>query len=142
MTDRILEIADLLMGAAHADKELREEEKVAVRDLLSELLKVSELPADVEARLGGFDPAAWELSTVAARFASDAPADKRKLLELVAAVHDADQEIDLAEDEYLGSLARALGMPDADIVDLELDYEIEDLRDHLRDLRKPPPIPA
>lgn len=142
MTDRILEIADLLMGAAHADKELRAEEEVAVRDLLTDLLKVSELPADVDARLRGFDPGAWKLATTAARFASDATADKRKLIELVAAVHDADDEMDLAENEYLVDLARALGLPAAEIADLELDYEVEDLRDHLRALRKPPPIPA
>lgn len=141
MKDRILEIADLLMGAAHADDELRQEEATMVRGLLTRLLEVDELPAEVAARLKGFDPKGFDLGMAAGQFAGDATADKRKLLELVASVHDADDELDLAEDEYLGSLARALGLSEAEFDDLDLDYEIEDLRDHLSALRKPPPLP-
>jgi uncharacterized tellurite resistance protein B-like protein len=140
MKDRILDITDLLMGAAHADNVLHAKEEQAVRSLLAELIG-GELPAEVDARIKGFDKASFVLEHTANPFAAGRPTDRRKLLELVAAVHDADEEIDLAEDEYLGSLARALGLPDNEVVDLKVDYEIEDLRDHLREIRTPPPIP-
>ena len=141
MKDRILEIADLLMGAAHADDELRQEEATMVRGLLARLLEVDELPANVGARVKEFDPEKFDLTMTASQFAADATTEKRKLLELVASVHEADDELDLAEDEYLGSLARALGLAEDEFDDLELDYEVEDLRDHLSALRKPPPLP-
>ncbi len=142
MTDRILEIVDLLMGAAHADKELRSEEERVIRQLLARLLAADELPPEVDARVRGFEPTRFDLVGTAARFAADSDQDKRKLVELVAAVHDADEEIDLDEDTYLGELAGALGMPDVAVADLTLDYEVEDLREHLRKLRQPPPIPG
>ena len=141
MTDRILHIVDLLMGAAHADHELRAGETAAVRELVAELLGVERLPAEVEARIRGFDPAGFRLVEAAAAFRSDPASEQRRLVELVAAVHDADDEIDLAEDDYLRALARALGLADGAVADLQLEYEIEDLRDHLRRLRQPPPIP-
>ena len=56
-------------------------------------------------------------------------------------MRDADEEVDVAEDEYLVSLAQALGMDKKDYEDLTLDYEIEDLRDHLASLRSIPPAP-
>lgn len=140
MEDRILEITDLLMGAAHADNVLHDKEEQAVRKLLGELLG-GDVPAEVDARIKGFDPKAFNLEHAAQGFLKGKPEDRRKLLELVSAVHDADEEIDLAEDEYLGTLAKALGLPDNEVVDLQVDYEIEELRDHLRDIRKPPPIP-
>jgi len=141
MNDRILEICDLLMGAAHADKVFLESEEKAVRSLLAGLLGADELPAEVDARIKAFDPAAFVLEHTANKFVADRPGDRRKLLELVAAVHDADEEIDFAEDEYLGAVATALGLPDAEVVDLKVGYEIEELRDHLRDVRSPPPMP-
>ena len=139
--DRILEIADLLMGAANADQEVRSEEVAAVRGLLRELLEVDQLPPDLEARVTGFSAAKLDVARLAARFIGDPPAQKRKLLELVVAVRDADDVIDLDEDAYLRDLARALGVPHADIADLVLEHEVGDLRAYLASLRIPPPIP-
>lgn len=141
MKDRILDITDLLMGAAHADNVLHQKEEQAVRTLLGELLGAKELPSEVDARIKGFDKASFVLEHTASPFVAGRPTERRKLLELVAAVHDADDEIDLAEDEYLGTLAKALGLPDSEVVDLKVDYEVEDLRDHLREIRAAPPVP-
>ena len=48
ITDRILPLCELLLGAAYADKELKEQEKDKVRDLLEEL--GGELPTETELR--------------------------------------------------------------------------------------------
>jgi len=135
-------ITDLLLGAVYADDAVRDTEQRAVRKLLSELLEAEGVPAEVDARLRGFDHRAFDLAAAAADFAADPPINKRRLLELVAAVRDADDEIDLAEDEYLVALARALDLPESDYADLRLEYEVDELREHLGALRAaPPPVP-
>jgi uncharacterized tellurite resistance protein B-like protein len=143
MADRILEITDLLMGAAHADRELRPEEDAAVRKVLGELLGEPDLPADVEARVNAFIATAFDLEQTAKTFADDPASEKKKLLELVASVRDADDEIDLDEDAYLRNLAKAIGVPEAELADLVVDYEVEELRERARSLRTalPPPVP-
>ncbi|AKF09984.1 TerB family tellurite resistance protein [Sandaracinus amylolyticus] len=140
----ILVITDLLLGAVHADGSKSGEEIHVVRDLLKELLDQRDLPESIEKRIELFEPGDFSLAECAATFASAEPERKRRLLELVAAVRDADEEVDVAEDEYLVSLAKALGMKEAEYSDLTLDYEIEDLREHLSTLRsvKPPPLKA
>lgn len=141
-SESILTITDLLLGAVYADGERSGDEVQTVRDLLRELLDAKELPESLDARISHFEPGDFSLDESAAAFASAEPERKRRVLELVAAVRDADGEVDVAEDEYLVSLAKALGMKEAEYADLTLDYEIEDLRDHLANLRSlPPPVP-
>ena len=133
--DRVDLMADLMMGAAHADSELREREVEAVRDLLCKLTGTSALSDELQTRLARFRPAEFSLSVAASAFASESPARKRQLLELIAAVQEADQEIDLAEDGYLKSVAEALGVKREDYADLALEVEISDLADGFRQLR-------
>jgi len=143
--DRIHSITDLLLGATHADGVHKGEEEAVLRKLLKQWLKVDELPDEVEDRIAGFDAKAFDVKRAAADFTSDDKAEKRKLIELVAAVRDADGEVDLDEDAYLRGLARALGMKDEEYADLTLDIDIDvsDLAGNLAALRpsKPPPIP-
>jgi len=106
------------MDAAYADQKLHGEEKPAVKRFLRELLEAPALPIDLDFRIEEFDPAAFDLAATAAAFARDPPPVKRRLLELVAAVHAADGEIDLVEDEQLRRLATALGVPEADYADM------------------------
>ena len=82
MSDRILSVVDLLLGAAYADKELKEQERAEVRALVKEL--AGEVSADVEARIKTFDPAQFDLKAAAAPFFVDGDDEKRKLLFLVA----------------------------------------------------------
>lgn len=141
--DRILSIADVLLGAAYADGVLAGEEEALVRRFLSELLSADVLPAPLEAHLAAFDPERFELAAAAALFADDPWELKRNLLELVAQIRDADGEIDFAEDEYLVSLGDALEVPREEFADLATGIEIEELRTAFTALtRPPPPLPT
>ena len=136
MKDRLPLVADLLMEAAYADARLDGEEKDAVKRLLREILELPTLPMDLDFRIDEFDLERFDRGQVVAAFAGDAPHLKRRLLELVAAVHIADGEIDFAEDAHLRAVGEALGLPPESFKELVVDVveEIdlgEDL-DHLR----------
>jgi uncharacterized tellurite resistance protein B-like protein len=118
MEDRIFIIADLLMGAAHADQHLTGQEKAQVRKLLREVLGTTSLPLDLDFRIEEFDPKAFDLDKAAAAFTGDPPEAKRKLLDLLSAVHAVDEEFDLAEDAYLRRVGLAMGLPEERFRDL------------------------
>jgi uncharacterized tellurite resistance protein B-like protein len=109
MQARIANVADLLMGAAHADAFLHGQEKVAVRRILREVLKTEALPMDLDFRIDEFKPAAFDVAAAAAPFAADPPETKRHILRLIAEVHAADEEHDFAEDDYLRRVAGLFG---------------------------------
>jgi tellurite resistance protein len=139
MADRIDVITDLLMGAAYADGSLEGREEATVRRLLVELLDGAPLSAEADARVKGFDAKGFDLAAAAAHFVGDSPERKRKLLELVVAVRDADDVFDNDEDDYMTALAQALGMKREEYADLAL--EIEELRNSLNDVRRSiPPV--
>ncbi|MEO6777457.1 MAG: TerB family tellurite resistance protein [Kofleriaceae bacterium] len=139
IADRILPLTKLLLGAAYADHEVKDQERDAVRALLEQL--GGELPTEVEVEIVRFDPAAFELAAVAAEFAGDSEDDRKKLLHLVSAVIEADEEIDLSEDDYLRALAAALKLPEAALAGLTVDVETEDLKETFAQVRKGPPPP-
>jgi uncharacterized tellurite resistance protein B-like protein len=141
-TDPAQALCDLLLGAAYADDHLHENEKDFVRAHLVALCG-GELPPDLAARIDAFDRERFDLDRTVAAFAADSHEQKRAILELVAALHDTDEELDLAEDDYLRELARALGAEDA-LEGLALDYETEKLRASCESLRivLPPPVPS
>ncbi len=141
--DRILVITDLLLGAVYADDKLKGAEEETVRKLLGELLGGGDLPAEVDSRIKTFPAHTFDMRATAEDFTEDPPMKKRKLLELVCAVRDADEEIDLAEDDYVRALGEALGMKKDEYADLTLDYEVGELRSTLEELRAvPPPVPG
>jgi uncharacterized tellurite resistance protein B-like protein len=139
--DRILVLTDLFLGAVWADEEFSEDEQKAVRKLLADLLlvKPDALPDPVEQRIRNFDPLSFDMDSAARDFAADPPMAKRRLLELVGKMVDADGVVDIKEDEYLRRLAGHLGMEYSEYSDLVLDYEIEELRKSFEALRVPPP---
>lgn len=136
-------LADLLMGAAYADDHFDGREGEVVREKLAAWLDVDELPNTIESRLDSFDHTTFDLSVTVSLLGIDDAKTARKVLELVAAVHDADDVTDLDEDAYLKELASALGVPEEDYADLQLEVlSVEDLREGIRGLAaKPPPIP-
>jgi len=140
LPDRILPLCDLLLGAAHADQQLQDRERQEVRELLAELTGAA-LTKELEHRIEAFDPARFDLAATAAEFRGDPEEDRRRLLSLVAAVHDADDELDLAEDDYLRALAGALDLPASALAGLTLEIEVEELRGSLDQVRKGPPPP-
>src|SRR5947207_9742226 len=118
MKDRITIVADLLMAGAHADAQLSGEEKAVVRHLLREILAVPALPPDVDRRIEEFAPDRFDLGAATAAFAADPPETKRRLLELLAAVHAADSEFDLAEDAFVRQVGAAIGLDENRYSDL------------------------
>jgi len=139
-TDRILPICDLLLGAAYADGRLEASERQTVRELLSDLAGGT-LPPEVVARIDGFDPKRFDLAACAAQFVKDPIDDKKRLLYLVAAIHEADDELDLAEDAFMADLAKALELPASATEGLTLTVEEEVLEQHFEKVRKGPPPP-
>jgi uncharacterized tellurite resistance protein B-like protein len=141
-------LADLLMAAAFADRRLEGREVGAVRAALRRATGEPALPAALEARIDGFRPAAFDLASTVAGLTLDDSASKRQLLELIAAVHEADDVTDLDEDAYLRAVAEALGVPVADYADLVIDeLAVESIRGAWAELsgasprRRPPPLP-
>src|SRR5688572_6843453 len=108
--DRTQALCDLLLAAAFADDHLDDREAERVQELLA-YMNEGKLPDGLDARIDGFDNKAFDLAKTAAVFKGDSVEDKTHLLSLVAAVHDADDELDLAEDEFLQNLATALAVP-------------------------------
>ena len=138
-TDRLAPLCDLLLGAAYADQHLAEAEQDEIRALLEEL--AGDLPIEIEKRIASFDPKRFDLAATAAVFRGDSEDDKKKLVFLVSAVVDADQELDFSEDEYMRALAKALALPESALEGLTLDVETEDLADAFEQVRKGPPPP-
>lgn len=140
LPDRILPLCDLLLGAAHADRQFKDRERDEVREMLADLTGAP-LTKELEDRIAKFDPTRFDLAATAAEFRLDPLDDRRRLLYLVAAIHEADDELDLAEDDYLRALAGALAMPAGALTGMTLEVEVEVLRDSLTKIRKGPPPP-
>jgi uncharacterized tellurite resistance protein B-like protein len=125
--ERIFPLCELLLGAAYADRDLHKLEAIEVRSLLTEL--AGERSIEVDACIGSFEPDRFDMKTTAALFRDDSEEDRRKLLILVSTVIEADDEIDLAENDYLCQLASALELPASALAGLTVDVEIEDIKD-------------
>jgi putative colanic acid biosynthesis UDP-glucose lipid carrier transferase len=111
--DSIRPVANLMLGAAHADGEFCEVERESVRGLLCQLLGSDQLPEPLERQLVEFDPKRFDLEQAIAEFHHDAHTAKRRLLELVRKVCDADTVVDIQEDNYMVALALALSLSPA-----------------------------
>ena len=54
--------------------------------------------------------------------------DRRRVLEMIAAVTESDDEVDISEDQYLRKVAEAMGLADKQFRDLVVDFqEIDEL---------------
>ena len=138
MTTREESITDLLMGAAHADGHLDGREMQRVRELLRVATNTAVLDAGLKARMRAFKPGALEIGAVVGQLGLTSAEEKRQLLELIAAVHEADDTWDFSEDEYLRAVARAMDVPASAYADLTMeDLHIEVIGASLL----PPPLP-
>lgn len=120
MKQHIDTITRLLLGAAYADKRLEGAEVARIEQILRQVLGGEPGEAQTEL-LRSFSPAAFNVHSTAATLVGLDPADKRKLLELIASINDADDELDLAEDAYLRHVAIGMGVDETTIADLTLD---------------------
>jgi len=91
MKDRITIVADLLMGAAYADDDFKDREREEVREMLADL-SGSKLSQELEDQIAKWDPKKFDLTKTAAQFKGDSEDDRRRLLFLVAAINDADED--------------------------------------------------
>jgi uncharacterized tellurite resistance protein B-like protein len=140
-SDRIFPLCELLLGAAYADGELHSQEQTEIRALLVEL--AGERRVEVEACIASFEPDKFDPSSVIGIFRGDTEEERRKLLLLVSTVIEADEEIDLAESEYLRGIASALGLPASALDGLVVDVEIEEVKETFNAVaRRPPPVPS
>jgi uncharacterized tellurite resistance protein B-like protein len=121
MKEHIDTITDLLLGAAYADKRLEGDELSAISKMLCTLLHANELPSAQKSRLQSFNPAKFDASAAAASLKGLPSTDKRKVIELVASVNDADDELDFDEDAYLRRVAKGMGMSDDEIEGLTIE---------------------
>jgi hypothetical protein len=138
MSDRHECIADLLMGAAYADKQLDGCELAKVKKLLGELMGKAALPAELDARLTNFEPSKLDVTGTVAALGLSTDDEKQKLVELVSAVHDADDVWDFDEDLYLRGVAAALGLSEEAYTHLTVgDIEMDVIGAALL----PPPLP-
>jgi uncharacterized tellurite resistance protein B-like protein len=126
MKQHIDTITQLLLGAAYADKRLEGAEVTRIREILLQILRADTLDPHHEELLVSFNPAAFNVHAVAAGLKDLDSRDKRTLLELIASVNDADDELDLAEDAYLRNVALGFGVPESEFKDLALEVLAED----------------
>jgi uncharacterized tellurite resistance protein B-like protein len=126
MKQHVETITQLLLGAAYADKRLAGAEVTRIRAILTQILGGSALDPRHEEALASFNPAAFNVHASAASLQGLDSRDKRTLLELIASVNDADDELDLAEDTYLRNVALGFGVPESEFTDLALEVLAED----------------
>lgn len=140
LSDRISPLCDLLLGAAFADQEFKDREREEVQGMLEDL-SGAKLTSELQDQIAKFDPKAFDLTATAKHFVDDSEEDRKRLLFLVAAINDADEEVDFAEDEYLRDLASALELPNEALAGMTIDVEVEELREEFQKVRKGPPPP-
>ena len=108
--DSIRPVANVLMGAAHADGKFCEREQATVRGVLCQLLGVDRLPDELEKYLAEFDPARFDLKSAVDDLNRHSHASEERMLQLVRKVCEADASIDINEDNYMVALALALSL--------------------------------
>lgn len=138
------------MAAAHADPLQTEPPYDIVCAALKQVMGAGYLLSDMDGRLKAFDIESFDVDATVSALAFEDAAQKRQLLELIAAVHDADQILAEEEDEYLRTVAEALEVPPESYADLTLDVEdrlsLYEARDSLlgpppKPRTEPPPLP-
>jgi uncharacterized tellurite resistance protein B-like protein len=132
--ERLGHMADILMGAAHADGVHQREEAAAIGRVLCSQLGQPELPAELRARIEVFDPAAFDLARSCGALGLSTSAERRQLLQLVAVVTEVDEVHDFDESDYIVEVARAIGAGPEDYAGLTVDVKYEALPE-------PPPVP-
>jgi hypothetical protein len=135
---RVDRIADLLMGAAYADRAPEGGEVDLVRETLAELMSVPALPDWLEWRISDFKPEHHDIQDAVDKLALTTHEEKVHLLELIATVNECDETWDLEEDAYLRKVAAALGLGPEDYADLTVN-ELSIQR--ISRVLMPPPLP-
>lgn len=138
--DLLPHLTDVLMAGAHADDELDGREVEAVEKLLVGLIKDADaLPEGLAKRIQAFDLNAFDLQSTIHALGDLSKEQRRAVLEMLSDLAEADEEIDLAEDEFLRTVAEAMGSKPEELEGLVV--EIELVSDPSPSRRAPPPPP-
>ncbi len=109
-------VADLKPGEADA----AELEQLAAR--MKALEPKNSLPSELMQRLADFDPGRFDIDEAVGPFLHEPVEVKRRLLELAVSVHEADGELDFAEDTFIRELGFKLGLDLSQFGDLLLEF--------------------
>jgi len=140
--DVLPHLTDVLMAGAHADDELDGREVTAVQKLLVGLIKdADELPEALAQRIEGFVPADFNLQRTVYALGDLTPEQRRAVLEMLSDLSEADEEIDLAEDEFLRKVAAAMGSEPEELKGLTVEIELISNPSPSRKAPPPPPPP-
>lgn len=149
--ERIHTITELLCAAIYSDGTMMGEEDTEARRVLADLLLTTpeELPPEVDEHIREFSIREFDLEDAVREFMADPPMKKRRLLELVTKMVDADGEVDLREDRFVRDLAETLKMDPEEYDDLVLEIEVIEPEERMRRKREsftaltavPPPVP-
>jgi uncharacterized tellurite resistance protein B-like protein len=138
--EQLPHLTDVLMAGAHADEDLDGREVEAVERLLIGLIKGADaLPEGLGNRIRYFDPEDFDLGATIGALGELSMDQRRAVLEMLSDLSEADEEIDLAEDEFLRSVADAMGATAEEMKGLTVDVELVVEASPSR--RAPPPPP-
>lgn len=140
--DQLPHLTDVLMAGAHADDTLDGREVEAVEKLLVSLIKdADELPEGLAKRIKEFDPGGFDLKRTTYALGELTKEQRRAVLEMLSDLAEADEEIDLAEDEFLRSVAEAMGSKPEELEGLTVEVELVANPSPSRRAPPPPPPP-
>jgi len=112
---RVCALADLLMGAAMADRRCDDDEWVAVASTLVKVLGVAELPDEVTRHMRDFDLDRLDVAAAIVALRLDGPRDRKDLMKVLARVVLADREVHEAERAYFHAVGSALDVSREDV---------------------------
>jgi uncharacterized tellurite resistance protein B-like protein len=136
--DLLPHLTDILMAGAHADEQLDGREVDAVEKLLVSLIKDADsLPESLRTRIDAFDPEQFDAKRTAYAMGDLTAEQRRAVLEMLSDLSEADEEIDLKEDEFLRKVAEALGSTPEELEGLTVEVELISTPSR----RAPPPPP-
>ena len=144
MPTRTEAICDLLLAAAFADGEFAPSEKEVITEILCAIENTDKLSPGLAARITFAKPDSIDVMETAAVFEDDPEDNRRLLMELVAAVNQADGHYAIEEDETTIFVAAALGFNTEEIASFTMSPEQASIAERARKLKappKPPPIP-
>ncbi len=102
-------IADILLGAAHADRDFDRQEGAAIEAILEDFVGPGNLPAAVVTHLTRFEPDRFDLVRACRALRFEEDEQRQALLALVLRVVAADQVADPLEDVYVRKVAQSIG---------------------------------
>lgn len=128
--EQLKSLAELLLGAAHADDHFDGLEAGEISDILHEVVD-GDLPSEVSMHLSKFDMDGFSVEASCKAMNLTNHEDRQALISLVTRVTEADSLHDLAETDYIRRVVDAIG------------GDVEAYEQHMFDVVvvKPPPMP-